>query len=303
VNGLSNLQSLDPKLFPGFVAAAQLLNFTMAAKRAHMTQSGVSQHVAKLEEQLGVELFKRVGKQVYLTDAGRALLRYIEEQTAIWNEFLESVRGDQEALAGTVAYAMPPSCLLSPHFPMLLERRASAKNIHLHVRLAPSPEVIELILRNEIHFGFVTQRPENPALDFEYFCDEEYVLTSADADLMASLQPSDLFRHHTIDYPGADVYYGHWLRRHAPDESRDYYSLMHAGRINVIEGAITMVMGGLGCAVFPRHCVEQHLESGALLEYRSSLPALTNSIYICQIKNASPIRRVKRVLEWFREIK
>ncbi|MDB4991308.1 MAG: transcriptional regulator LysR family protein [Myxococcaceae bacterium] len=303
MDGLSNLQSLDPKLFPGFVAAAQLLNFTMAAKRAHMTQSGVSQHVAKLEEQVGVELFKRVGKQVFLTDAGKALLRYIEEQNAIWTEFLETVRSDQQALVGVVSYAMPPSCLLSPHFQMLLARRASEKNIHLSVRLAPSPEVIELIIRNEIHFGFVTQRPENPALDFEHFCNEEYVLASADPDLMAALKPRDLFHHHTIDYPGADVYYNHWLRHHAPDEPRDYYSLMHAGRINVIEGAITMVMGGLGSAVFPRHCIEQQLESGALLEYRSTMPALTNSIYICQIKNAAPVRRVKRVLEWFREIK
>ncbi len=299
----TDLAALDSKLFPAFVAAAELSNFTQAAKRAHMTQSGVSQHVAKLEEQLGVQLFKRVSKQVFLTDAGRALLRYVQEQSSIWSEFLDSIRSEERAMSGDVSYAMPPSCLMSPHFGMLLERRAAQQNIHLHVQIKSSPEVIELILRNETHFGFVTQRPEHPSLAFQHFCDEEYVLVSADARAIASMRPGDLFRMHTIDYPGADVYYNAWLRHHGPEESRDYYSLVHSGRINAIDGAVKMVRGGLGSGVFPRHCVEADLASGALHEYPSDKPPLTNPIYICHIKDNVPIRRVRQVIDWFREMK
>jgi DNA-binding transcriptional LysR family regulator len=303
VPGLNDLTSLDPKLFPAFVAAAELLNFTQAARRAHMTQSGVSQHVAKLEEQLGVQLFKRVTKHVFLTDAGRALLRYIHDQSSIWSEFLESVRSEEHALSGEVSYAMPPSCLMSPHFSMLLERRATQKNIHLYVQIKSSPEVIDLILKNEVHFGFVTQRPEHPSLSFEHFCDEEYILTSTDAQALESMTPDDLFRMHTIDYPGADVYYNAWLRHHLPGETRDYYSLVHSGRINAIDGAVTMVCGGLGCGVFPRHCVDAALRAGVLHEYRGKQSPLSNAIHICQIKDNVPLRRVHQVISWFREMK
>ena len=44
---------LDTRLFKAFMAAAETRSFTHAATRAHMTQSGVSQHIAKLEEQIG----------------------------------------------------------------------------------------------------------------------------------------------------------------------------------------------------------------------------------------------------------
>lgn len=298
-----DLATVDPKLFPAFVAAAELQNFTQAAKRAHMTQSGVSQHIAKLEEQLEVQLFKRVARHVFLTEAGAALLRYIQEQHSIWTEFVESIRTDESALSGEVSYAMPPSCLMSPHFAMLLERRTTQKNIRLQVQIRSSPEVIDLILRNEIHFGFVTQRPEHPALKLEHFCDEEYILISSDEHAMRSMVPEDIFRMQTIDYPSCDTYYNAWLRHHLPHETRDYYSLVHSGRINAIDGAATMVRGGLGCGVFPRHCVQGALECGALHEYRSALPPLTNGIYIAQIKNSVPIRRVRQVIAWFKEMK
>jgi len=44
---------LDGGSFKAFVAAAKALNFTTAAEKAAMTQSGVSQHVARLERELG----------------------------------------------------------------------------------------------------------------------------------------------------------------------------------------------------------------------------------------------------------
>ena len=42
---------IDARLFPAFVAEAKTENFTEAARMAAMTQSGISQHISKLEEQ------------------------------------------------------------------------------------------------------------------------------------------------------------------------------------------------------------------------------------------------------------
>lgn len=56
-----------------FCTLAELGHFTRTATRLHMTQSGVSQHVRKLEEQLGVELLVRQGKRFLLSSAGERL--------------------------------------------------------------------------------------------------------------------------------------------------------------------------------------------------------------------------------------
>jgi DNA-binding transcriptional LysR family regulator len=57
-----------------FVAVAEDLNFTRAARRVHVVQQALSNAIAQLEQQLGAKLFVRTTRHVELTDAGNALL-------------------------------------------------------------------------------------------------------------------------------------------------------------------------------------------------------------------------------------
>ena len=56
-----------------FDSAARHLNLTRAAHELHVTQTAVSQHIRKLEEQLGTSLFKRLPRGLALTDEGQTL--------------------------------------------------------------------------------------------------------------------------------------------------------------------------------------------------------------------------------------
>jgi DNA-binding transcriptional LysR family regulator len=55
-----------------FVAVAELLSFTKAAARCHVSQPSLSQQIQKLELDLGVQLLDRLGRRIKLTDAGEA---------------------------------------------------------------------------------------------------------------------------------------------------------------------------------------------------------------------------------------
>lgn len=57
-----------------FIKTAEVLHFTKAAELCFVTQSGLSQQIKKLEEELGMPLFKRIGKKVQLTEAGYVFL-------------------------------------------------------------------------------------------------------------------------------------------------------------------------------------------------------------------------------------
>ena len=57
-----------------FIAAAEDLSISGAAKRLHVTQPALSRQVAVLEAELGVALFDRIRKRIHLTDAGRFFL-------------------------------------------------------------------------------------------------------------------------------------------------------------------------------------------------------------------------------------
>src|SRR5260221_14106321 len=62
-----------------FEAAARHLSFKEAASELNITQASVSHQVKGLEDYLGVELFRRAGRGVQLTEAGRACLPKLRE--------------------------------------------------------------------------------------------------------------------------------------------------------------------------------------------------------------------------------
>ena len=57
-----------------FIVTAEEMNFTKAAKRLFISQQSLSNHIAKLEDYFGVQLFDR-NTPLTLTDAGKAFLR------------------------------------------------------------------------------------------------------------------------------------------------------------------------------------------------------------------------------------
>lgn len=58
-----------------FLEVCRTMNFTKAAKRLHITQPAVSQHIRALERQYKTKLFAYAGKQLCLTEVGRMVLQ------------------------------------------------------------------------------------------------------------------------------------------------------------------------------------------------------------------------------------
>lgn len=77
------------------------LKGTMAAvsDRLHLTPSAISQQIAQLEQEAGVELIERVGRGVRLTEAGHRLVTHVERIVSA----LEDARTEMEELRGTVS--------------------------------------------------------------------------------------------------------------------------------------------------------------------------------------------------------
>lgn len=74
---------LDTHRLRVFLIAAETLNFSVAAKRLHMTQPSVSQHIQALEQQFGTELFVRSGRRICLTEAGAVLVPLAEKMVSM----------------------------------------------------------------------------------------------------------------------------------------------------------------------------------------------------------------------------
>lgn len=75
-----------------FEAAARLENFSRAAQELHLTHGAVSRAVRLLENELGVDLFERRSRRVFLTDAGRVLARSVGDGLAVMRQAVVDLR-------------------------------------------------------------------------------------------------------------------------------------------------------------------------------------------------------------------
>lgn len=304
--GPRGYDALDPSLFKAFMAAAEAENFTRAAAAAAMTQSGVSQQVARLEGQIGVPLFRRVNQAVRLTEAGRKLRSYISGYVDGVDALLDELREEHGALAGKVSYAMPHACLYTPHLAMLLAtRRTRFPGIELEVFLAPDARVLEMVASGEVDFGFVTAAMSNRALRWTPFCREEYVLACTDKKVSTEAWIAKPQLLSLIHYPGEEVYFERWWRAAFPKARlRSFDDFSRAAKISTLDRALRMLSAGLGAAFIPRHCLEA-LEPVRLhvAVPRKGWEGAFGEVHIVQPGDVPESRRVRAVVHAFLEMK
>jgi DNA-binding transcriptional LysR family regulator len=86
---------MDSYLIRYFLAVVEAGNFSRAAAQANVSQPTLSVGVAKLERQLGAQLFDRTNRRVHLTDAGSRFLVHARRIVHEYNQALEEVAGLQ----------------------------------------------------------------------------------------------------------------------------------------------------------------------------------------------------------------
>jgi len=83
------MANLNFKHLRYFWMVAKSGSIARASKQMHLTPQSISGQLGELETSLGVELFRRVGRGLELTDTGQRILRYADEIFALGNELIE----------------------------------------------------------------------------------------------------------------------------------------------------------------------------------------------------------------------
>jgi DNA-binding transcriptional LysR family regulator len=118
-----------------FVAVAEELNFTRAARRTHAVQSTVSASIRVLERELGAPLFDRTTTRVRLTEAGRALLPEARRSLDSLGQARAAVEGTRARITGSLRIGTLAG-LTTVDLPSLVrEFRRRHPGVHLSLRI------------------------------------------------------------------------------------------------------------------------------------------------------------------------
>ncbi len=172
-----------------FLSVSHCGSFSEAAQGLHLTQAAVSKHIRLLEHAYGVALFKRHGRGVSLTDAGRLLQPKIQQAFALLDQASEElyedlgqqrvrVRCDATWAEAVIAPRLAEFCACHPEIELMLSTYIWADESTLHdasialvfghgeregqesLRLidecavaVATPDLAERILRDEQHWA------------------------------------------------------------------------------------------------------------------------------------------------------
>jgi DNA-binding transcriptional LysR family regulator len=149
----------DTVLLRTFVAVCEQGSFTKAAREVNLTQSAVSLHVKRLEDQVGSRLIVRNVRGVRLTEQGEVLLSYARRILALYKEAEQSLGRDS---GGLVRIGVPEYFDLHTLSSLLGQFSARYPAVRLHIELGIGPDIAALldegeldlvIVSNEIHEG------------------------------------------------------------------------------------------------------------------------------------------------------
>src|SRR5438105_4768667 len=127
---------MELRQLDAFVAVAEERNFTRAAARLHVAQSGLSATVRSLERELHAQLFLRTTRQVELTPAGQALLSEARHTLASARHAVEAVAALEGLQNGTLTLGVMQAGTLVDLPGMLRRYRKAFPGIHLSLRQA-----------------------------------------------------------------------------------------------------------------------------------------------------------------------
>jgi DNA-binding transcriptional LysR family regulator len=247
-----------------FLTVAERRSVSEAATVLYVTQPALTTRLKNLERELGVELFVRTPRGMRLTAAGRAFRSHAQRAMQSLAEGRELLRELREGHVGELLLGAAPA-ISTYVLPLVLRRfQAAFPNVHLVVRTGHSEEILEQVLREQVHVGLVRELP-HAAISSTPLYEDEIVLVVHPEHRFAS-EPS-------IDVPelGAE-------RLILFDRTSSYFVLTSAFfreagvvprgvmELDNVDATKKMVEHGLGIAFLPYAAVRKELAAGALRE-------------------------------------
>ena len=245
-----------------FYEVAVHRSFTLAAEKLFRTQPAISTQVRMLEEELGERLFDRIGKKVFLTQAGEILLSYAERMLRLHDEAKLAVSELNATPKGRLLIgANEATCIyILPRVFTVYKQRCPEVQISIYRNF--SKKVLEKVLNNQLDFGIVTLPVVHKDLVTIPISEDELWLITSPAHPLASLSAVGLAE--MVGYP---------MIFHKAGTTRERI-MKHFGKlaekVNIsfelasIETIKKFVAIGMGVSIVPRSYALNESQQGTL---------------------------------------
>lgn len=161
-----------------FYTVARRLSFTKAAAELFITQPAVTKHIKELEQQLSVQLFRRNGNSIMLTQAGKILLQYAEKIFQIYTELETELAQLNKMEAGTVHIGASTTVGQTILPKILALFKKTYPEIIFSFTQANTDVITQLVLSEKVDIAIVEGAIHYPQIAYTPFARDEIVLVT-----------------------------------------------------------------------------------------------------------------------------
>lgn len=170
--------SITLRQLKAFEAVARHLNYTRAAEELYLSQPAVSMQIKQLEDGLGQPLFEKMGKKIYLTDAGKEARRYSQSITDQLNEMaivMQEMAGLQHGkltltVASTANYFVPT---------LLGVFKQRHQGVTVNIDVTNRENLLKALAANTTDFAIMGQPPDGLELEADAFLKNPLVVLAS----------------------------------------------------------------------------------------------------------------------------
>lgn len=297
------LNELDLNKLNVFIAAAQTGSFSAAAEQLRLSRSAVSQAIAALEASLRLKLFDRVGRGTVLTERGQILLERVSVYQAglqgVISELTDPYDGLRRGMARLGLFIGFSDARFNEFLAHFLARYPNAG---VKVLYLPHAELAAKLVERKLDAALSIHPLDGQArlLDSRRLLEQELILVSSRKHYIANPSLRQIRQLPLVDYYENAELTRAWIRHHYRVDPGVLRIRAHVGMVDFV---LELILKHVGAGVVPRDVAAPHLASGLVRQIKTRRRALSDHIWLNQIRGFShaPIAAslIKEMTEMF----
>src|SRR5580658_627431 len=257
-----SIQQVSLRQLKVFEVAATNGSFSKAAKILHLTQPGVSMHIKELETNAGLPLFERVGKRLFVTEAGQELLGRTREILRALKDAEDALDGLKGLKRGRINLAVVST---AKYFVPRLLARFGRQFPELEVKLSVNNRdaVIDQLVSNEVDLAIMGRSPQALETVAQAFAQNPHVIIAAPDHPLAGERRISVERAakeiYIVREPGSGTRLA--MEQFFEERAVSYRVGMEMASNETIKQA---VMAGMGVSFISRHTIDLEIQTQRL---------------------------------------
>lgn len=271
-----------------FVIVAEIGSITKAASRLNLTQQAVSSQISLLEQDLGILLFKRANRRIYLSKEGQQVLSSACERFKSIEQEIMAVVDDMSSMETQLVIGTTNEIAEVLIADTLVAFKQRYPMVQIELLLNSDAKTEEGVVNGQLDLGIVVFSKELKLLNIQPYRREEFITVTSPEYLethkAAIVSIRDLLEHSIIDFEPHCPSLKTWVLKNDKRLVSHFDNKRATIAANDDRMIKRLLMSDMGIANLPKSLVQQELNTGTVVEILPDSKKIEAGIDIISMK-------------------